>query len=101
MSRPEWTGTPARSRRRHASYIFIFWNERTESADIMNFVYAASETMRDFAELLLCAHGLSAQDALTVARCLVKADLRGVDTHGGARLPVYLGRLRRGLISAR
>src|SRR5262249_56194048 len=39
--------------------------------------------------------------AATVAACLVSADLRGVDTHGLARLPGYLDRVRRGLINAR
>ena len=47
------------------------------------------------------AHGLPEQDAAIVAHCLVSADLRGVDTHGIARLPGYLDRVRRGLINAR
>jgi LDH2 family malate/lactate/ureidoglycolate dehydrogenase len=36
-----------------------------------------------------------------VARCLVRADLRGVDTHGLQLLPHYLERVRRGLINPR
>ena len=31
--------------------------------------------------------------------CLVSADLRGVDTHGLCRLPIYLERVRKGLIN--
>src|SRR5579871_2863763 len=50
---------------------------------------------------LLVAHGLPEQDAATVARCLVLADLRGVDTHGLQTLPHYLDRVRRGLINPR
>ncbi len=36
-----------------------------------------------------------------MARCLVRADLRGVETHGVMRLPGYLDRVRRKLINAR
>jgi LDH2 family malate/lactate/ureidoglycolate dehydrogenase len=36
-----------------------------------------------------------------VAACLVRADLRGVGTHGLLRLPGYLERLRRGLVNPR
>lgn len=41
------------------------------------------------------------QDAASVARYLVLADLRGVGTHGVSRIPVYADRLRRGLVRAR
>jgi LDH2 family malate/lactate/ureidoglycolate dehydrogenase len=64
-------------------------------------VYAAAEAAEAFARRLLLAHGLSEADAAIVAGCLVSADLRGVDTHGLCRLPVYLDRLRRGLINPR
>ena len=64
-------------------------------------VYAAAEAAEAFARRLLIAHGLSDQDAATVAGCLVSADLRGVDTHGLCRLPIYLDRVRRGLINPR
>ncbi len=40
-------------------------------------------------------------DAAIVASCLVRADLRGVDTHGLQYLPHYLDRVRRGLINSR
>lgn len=43
------------------------------------------------------ANGLSAADAQTAARALVKASLRGVDSHGVARLAMYCERLRRGV----
>ncbi len=47
---------------------------------------------------LLVKHGLPGPDAGIVARCLVEADLRGVETHGVVRLPHYLKRVRLGLI---
>jgi LDH2 family malate/lactate/ureidoglycolate dehydrogenase len=40
-------------------------------------------------------------DAATIAACLVRAELRGVDTHGLCWLPVYLDRVRKGLINPR
>lgn len=54
-----------------------------------------------FGEALLIAAGLPRPDAAIVADCLVRADLRGVDTHGLQYLPHYLKRLRAGLINAR
>ena len=52
-----------------------------------------------FGRRLLVQHGLSEADAATVAQCLVRADLRGVDTHGLQFLPHYLARVRAGLIN--
>ena len=42
--------------------------------------------------------GVPADDARLVGRCLVRADLRGVDTHGIVRVPAYLNRIERGLV---
>lgn len=47
---------------------------------------SAAEARR-FTEDILKAHGVSPQNATIVARCLVAADLRGVDTHGINRIP--------------
>jgi LDH2 family malate/lactate/ureidoglycolate dehydrogenase len=66
-----------------------------------NQLYATAEAAEAFGRRLLLAHGLSEDDASTVARCLVRADLRGVDTHGLQYLPHYLDRVRRGLINAK
>jgi LDH2 family malate/lactate/ureidoglycolate dehydrogenase len=67
----------------------------------MDRVYAAADATEAFVRRLLSAHGLPEADAAIVAACLVSADLRGVDTHGIARLPGYLDRVRRGLINPR
>ncbi|MCX6628910.1 MAG: Ldh family oxidoreductase [Candidatus Solibacter sp.] len=40
-------------------------------------------------------------DARTVADCLVGADLRGVDSHGVVRLPVYAKRIQAKVVKAR
>src|SRR3546814_5640981 len=45
------------------------------------------------------ANGVPERDAQIVADCLVRADLRGVDTHGIQYLPQYLGRVRKGLVN--
>lgn len=63
-------------------------------------VYASAVAADAFARSLLVAHGVPDGDAAIIAGCLVTADLRGVDTHGLCRLPIYLDRLRKGLINA-
>ncbi|MGA7941504.1 MAG: Ldh family oxidoreductase, partial [Bradyrhizobium sp.] len=63
--------------------------------------YVDAEAAESFGRRLLVAHNLPEEDAATVARCLVKADLRGVDTHGLQTLPHYLNRVRLGLINPR
>lgn len=62
-------------------------------------VYASVEAALAFSTRLLMAYRLPEADARTVAHCLVRADLRGVDTHGIQYLPHYLGRVEKGLIN--
>jgi ureidoglycolate dehydrogenase (NAD+) len=50
---------------------------------------------------LLEAAGLEAPAAATVAETLIDTSLRGVDSHGVARLPTYLERLRTGVLNPR
>ncbi len=64
-------------------------------------VYASAVAADAFARSLLQAHGVPPEDAAIIAGCLVSADLRGVDTHGLCRLPIYLERVRKGLINPR
>lgn len=45
--------------------------------------------------------GLPEPDAAVVADSLVSADLRGVDSHGVIRVPIYVKRLRLGLVEPR
>ena len=47
---------------------------------------------------LLGAAGLSEEEARIVAESLVEANLRGIDSHGVARLPHYLRRIEHGSI---
>ena len=62
-------------------------------------VYASMDSALDFATRLLMAYRLPEADAEVVAHCLVRADMRGVDTHGIQYLPHYLGRVEKGLIN--
>lgn len=54
-----------------------------------------------FAINLLQANGVSPDHAKIVAKCLVAADLRGVDTHGINRLPSYMARIRQGVLDSK
>ncbi len=47
------------------------------------------------------AAGLPAADAETLAQLMVEADLRGSDTHGVIRLPLYVRRIRAGGVNAK
>lgn len=63
---------------------------------------AADEgTLAAFAERVLTAAGLAAEDAAVTARCLAFANLRGVDSHGVLRLMQYRASLRAGEINPR
>src|SRR6476619_7841848 len=70
-----------------------------EGQSTANLVYASAVAADAFARSLLQVHGVPTEDAATIAACLVSADLRGVDTHGLCRLPIYLERVRAGLIN--
>lgn len=59
----------------------------------------SAAVLTDFATRAFVAGGLPPQDAAIAAELLVEADLRGVDTHGVVRLPLYLRRLRAGGIN--
>jgi len=60
-----------------------------------------ASALRDFAARSFEHVGMPPEDAGAVAEALVLADLRGIDTHGIARIPAYLKRIGAGLINAR
>lgn len=51
-----------------------------------------------YVEGVLIGNGVSKENAAIVAKCLVQADLRGVDTHGMNRIPSYMARVRQGVL---
>ena len=60
------------------------------------------EQLHQFVIEILSAAGVTEVDARTTADVLIAADLRGVHSHGVARLQsYYVGRIRAGLINAR
>lgn len=59
------------------------------------------EALQAFATRAFASAGLPEPDAATIARDLVKANLRGLDSHGISRIPMYLERLDKGLVNPR
>ena len=53
----------------------------------------------NFVSDLFCAAGTSKEDADLVADVLIKADLRGVKSHGVSRIPIYIKRIELGLVN--
>jgi L-2-hydroxycarboxylate dehydrogenase (NAD+) len=58
-------------------------------------------TLAAFIKRAFESAGLPTSDADAVASLMVEADLRGSDTHGVIRLPLYLRRLKAGGVNAR
>ncbi|KAI2614842.1 putative malate/L-lactate dehydrogenase [Hypoxylon sp. NC1633] len=63
-------------------------------------LYIEPSEARTFVEAVLTGNGVPAANATVVAKCLVAADLRGVDTHGINRIPSYMARVRNGVLDA-
>lgn len=61
----------------------------------------SAEDLTSYARAMFLSAGMSEADAALIAGDLVKANLRGVDSHGISRIPMYLERLRHGLVNPR
>jgi LDH2 family malate/lactate/ureidoglycolate dehydrogenase len=59
-----------------------------------------ADDARDFITAVLIGNGVPAKNAPLIAKCLVAADLRGVDTHGMHRIPSYMERIRQKVLDA-
>jgi L-2-hydroxycarboxylate dehydrogenase (NAD+) len=68
----------------------------TSSVPVVTF---AAESLRSFVERVFTALDVPAADAVVAAEVLITSDLRGIDSHGVARLPTYVGCLRQGMIN--
>jgi len=64
-------------------------------------ILVRADIVRTFCQDVFERAGLSAEDAFRVADALIDADLRGVSTHGLVRFPIYVTRLRMGLVNAK
>ena len=60
-----------------------------------------ADALTDYATAMFLSAGMSGEDAALIAGDLVRANLRGVDSHGISRIPMYLDRLRQGLVNPR
>jgi LDH2 family malate/lactate/ureidoglycolate dehydrogenase len=60
-----------------------------------------SEALLDWTTRAFAAAGMPAADAATAAGVLVRTSLRGVDTHGISRVPLYVEALLEGRINPR
>jgi len=61
--------------------------------------FVMPEEARRFIIRAFNAAGMSESDAASVAELMVLTDMRGTDTHGIARLPIYIQRLKSGAIN--
>ncbi len=53
--------------------------------------------LRDYCAAIFADAGVPSADAALVADSLVEANLRGVDSHGVSRVPIYIERIQRGI----
>jgi LDH2 family malate/lactate/ureidoglycolate dehydrogenase len=60
--------------------------------------YVSSTSAQTFVQSVLEGNGVPPANALIIAKALVLADLRGVDTHGINRIPSYMARIRQGVL---
>ncbi len=63
--------------------------------------YVSASRLEEFAMEALKRIGLEESGARIVAEFLVRANLRGIDSHGIMRLPIYVKRARLGLINTK
>lgn len=68
------------------------------SGDQQAMHHVSASDARQFVERVLLGNGVPNENAIIVARFLVEADLRGVDTHGIQRIPSYMARIREGVL---
>lgn len=57
------------------------------------------DSLKEFAGAIFHKLGLSEEDAEIVSDVLITTDLRGISSHGVARIPVYAERIKLGLIN--
>jgi LDH2 family malate/lactate/ureidoglycolate dehydrogenase len=62
--------------------------------------YVSHTSAESFVRSILEGNGVTSSNALIIAKALVLADLRGVDTHGINRIPSYMTRIRQGVLDA-
>ncbi len=66
-----------------------------------DFPRVAFEDLKNFCQQAYIKAGVDPEEAEIVADLLVRSDLRGVETHGVTRLPIYIQRLQKGYVRAK
>jgi len=61
-------------------------------------LYVKQDAALKFICNILESNGVPSENASIIAKALVLADLRGVDTHGINRIPSYVKRIRQGVL---
>ncbi|KMU76900.1 ureidoglycolate dehydrogenase [Coccidioides immitis RMSCC 3703] len=67
---------------------------KTHMPSPLQLIRVSASAARHFVQSLLQKYNVPSQNGAIVAKCLVEADLRGVDSHGINRIPSYLARIR-------
>lgn len=62
-------------------------------------IYVDDAALSEFAAAIFAKVGLPREDAAIIGRDLVLANLRGIDSHGVSRIPMYLERLRKNVVN--
>lgn len=73
-----------------------------EKGELVEGTYVRADyiVLTDFIAEVLQKFGVPKEDAITTSQNLVKADLRGIESHGVARLKRYTDGLKNGVVSA-
>jgi len=66
-----------------------------------SYVTVRERTLKDFCAEILTRVEVSQEDAVKISHNLVEADLRGVASHGIVRFPIYVQRIRAGVVNPR
>ena len=65
-----------------------------------NLVRVSFEVLKNFCKQAYRKSGVAEDEAEIIADLLVRADLRGIETHGVTRLPIYIQRIQKGYVRA-
>lgn len=57
-----------------------------------------SEKIKEFSNQCFTSLGMQEEEAKIITEALLEADLREIHSHGFMRLPIYVERMRKGLI---
>jgi LDH2 family malate/lactate/ureidoglycolate dehydrogenase len=70
-------------------------------SDAKPHVIVGEDSLKQFCTRVLILIGISPEHANAITGSLIEADLQGVTSHGVVRLPIYVQRLRAGVINPR